>query len=488
MNYLTRRHMRHTSIFMVIVIGLVGVSLVAGLDGCGKRHGPGTNVTEKVEKPVTPPTPPPTPKPEDNVTKEPSRQPLTLNDVFFDYDKANLREDARTTLESDANSLQQNPDARALLEGHCDERGTVEYNLALGERRAQSAKNFLVQYGIDPSRLSTISFGKERPFVKGHDESAWSEPPCPLRSPALRQGDRSETFCGPAAASAAGSCLFTETDPAWDRMGGGRVGSADGEVKAVARIWIALPIVVLVACGCYGAKAIRQPIAVDVTEQNVKAMMEQQSNMSAAIRDLQERSEKQEEMIRALRADTQTRFLELSEAVESMGNRVSENMERRKYAPPPEWSAAGGQLPGRAVPADTTGPADDVPLSPAQSKAIYDAAYLDLNRGNYSLALLGFQDYLSKAPASELADNAQYWIGECYYAQRDFKQAIEEFSKVTQNYPNGDKVAAALLKIAYSHLQLDDRAAARSTLRDLIRQFPKSDEAAQARAKLSSLE
>jgi tol-pal system protein YbgF len=132
--------------------------------------------------------------------------------------------------------------------------------------------------------------------------------------------------------------------------------------------------------------------------------------------------------------------------------------------------------------------ADGTGLTPVQAKVIYDNAYLDLNRGNYALALLGFRDFLAKDPQSDLADNAQYWIGECYYAQRDFAQAIEEFRLVERQYPQGEKVPASLLKVAYAQLQLEDRDAARATLEDLIGRFPSSNEAAQARTKLSSIE
>jgi peptidoglycan-associated lipoprotein len=96
-------------------------------------------------------------------------------DVFFDYDRFVLRDDAREALTGDGKLLVDNPGVKVLLEGHCDERGTVEYNLALGERRANAVRAYLVQYGVDVSRLSTISYGEERPFAQGQDESAWSQ-------------------------------------------------------------------------------------------------------------------------------------------------------------------------------------------------------------------------------------------------------------------------------------------------------------------------
>jgi len=166
----TRRRARHLTISLTVLTGLVCVMILATGYGCGKKPQPTTEVTQP------PPPPPPPVKPVEPPPPPPQKPvEITLTDVFFDYDKSNLRDDARQTLNVDAQALQQNGDTKALLEGHCDERGTVEYNLALGERRAQSAKNFLVQYGIDAGRINTISYGKERPFVQGHDESAWSQ-------------------------------------------------------------------------------------------------------------------------------------------------------------------------------------------------------------------------------------------------------------------------------------------------------------------------
>ena len=93
--------------------------------------------------------------------------------VFFDLDKFNLESAARDTLQRQAVWLKQFPNARVTIEGHCDERGTREYNLALGERRANAAKDHLVGLGIDANRIATISYGKERPEVSGSNESAW---------------------------------------------------------------------------------------------------------------------------------------------------------------------------------------------------------------------------------------------------------------------------------------------------------------------------
>ncbi len=95
--------------------------------------------------------------------------------VFFDFDKSDLKPEARRTVERWATFFKQNPTVSVTIEGHADERGTREYNLGLGERRANSARSFLVSLGIDAKRVATVSYGKERPAVLGSNEAAWSQ-------------------------------------------------------------------------------------------------------------------------------------------------------------------------------------------------------------------------------------------------------------------------------------------------------------------------
>ena len=95
--------------------------------------------------------------------------------VFFAYDKFDLSPQARVTLDRQAAWLKQYPQNKLVVEGHCDERGTREYNLALGERRSNAAKNYLINQGIAANRLQTISYGKERPVALGSNEAAWSQ-------------------------------------------------------------------------------------------------------------------------------------------------------------------------------------------------------------------------------------------------------------------------------------------------------------------------
>ncbi|HEU0071537.1 MAG TPA: peptidoglycan-associated lipoprotein Pal [Alphaproteobacteria bacterium] len=107
-----------------------------------------------------------------------SQEDLVVNvgdRVFFDFDQFSVRQDQRATLDRQAAWLKKYPEVTVTVEGHADERGTREYNIALGNRRATAAKNYLVALGINPNRVQTISYGKERPAVAGSNEQAWSQ-------------------------------------------------------------------------------------------------------------------------------------------------------------------------------------------------------------------------------------------------------------------------------------------------------------------------
>ncbi len=100
---------------------------------------------------------------------------LNIQNVYFDFDKSSIRPDAREILKANADIFTKNSAAKIVVEGHCDERGTAEYNMALGERRAQEVKQYLVNLGIDAGRIETVSYGEERPADQGHTEDAWAQ-------------------------------------------------------------------------------------------------------------------------------------------------------------------------------------------------------------------------------------------------------------------------------------------------------------------------
>ena len=96
-----------------------------------------------------------------------------VRDAFFSYDESTLSSDAQSALTTSANFLKQNANYNVLIEGHCDERGTEQYNLALGDRRAAIVRDYLITLGVEAGRIRTVSYGEERPFAEGHSEAAW---------------------------------------------------------------------------------------------------------------------------------------------------------------------------------------------------------------------------------------------------------------------------------------------------------------------------
>jgi peptidoglycan-associated lipoprotein len=133
--------------------------------------GPGGTQDATARVTVTqPPPPPPAPTP-----SEAELFASNVHDIFFDYDKYDIRPDQQATLQADAQWLVAHPNARLTLEGHCDERGSTEYNLALGENRAGAVKQALVQAGVGADRVKTISYGKEKPVCTDHNEQCWQQ-------------------------------------------------------------------------------------------------------------------------------------------------------------------------------------------------------------------------------------------------------------------------------------------------------------------------
>jgi peptidoglycan-associated lipoprotein len=151
---------------------MVAVALIA-LSACAKKRvelppAPVGSQTDGQAVPSAPPTGPVPGSQEDFVAS------VTADRIFFDTDKFDVDAEDQEVLRSQAAWLAKYPNKRVTIEGHADERGTRDYNIALGERRANSAKNFLSSLGVDASRISTISYGKERPDALGSDEASWA--------------------------------------------------------------------------------------------------------------------------------------------------------------------------------------------------------------------------------------------------------------------------------------------------------------------------
>jgi peptidoglycan-associated lipoprotein len=134
--------------------------------------GPGGSANSSVRVTVTPAPVAEQPKPQPGLNELFEQN---VKDAFFDFNKADIREDARAALTRTAEFLRSYPPVRVTIEGHCDERGSTEYNLGLGQRRAEAAKNYLISLGISAGRMETVSWGKERPFCMEHTEECWQQ-------------------------------------------------------------------------------------------------------------------------------------------------------------------------------------------------------------------------------------------------------------------------------------------------------------------------
>jgi peptidoglycan-associated lipoprotein len=154
---------------LFLAIAALGIMMIGG--SCKPKPQPvdppkvETPRTETPKEEVKPPV----------VDDTPTITESQFQTVYFDFDKYNLRSDGKSALDANAGLLKQFPDVIVRIEGHCDERGTVEYNLSLGEKRARSCMEYLSGLGIAANRISVISYGEEKPAVSGSDESAWSQ-------------------------------------------------------------------------------------------------------------------------------------------------------------------------------------------------------------------------------------------------------------------------------------------------------------------------
>jgi peptidoglycan-associated lipoprotein len=134
--------------------------------------GPGGSANSTARVTVSAPTPPVEPAPSADMDSIFSKE---VQDAYFDFNKADIRPDARAALAKTADFLRNYPQIRVTIEGHCDERGSTEYNLALGDRRAGAVKQYLVSLGLSADRISTVSFGKEKPFCNQSNEACWQQ-------------------------------------------------------------------------------------------------------------------------------------------------------------------------------------------------------------------------------------------------------------------------------------------------------------------------
>ena len=240
-------------------------------------------------------------------------------------------------------------------------------------------------------------------------------------------------------------------------------------IAALAALLLALP-------GCYGKRLTVLESRTARIEDQVNALSRMHQELSNTVTTLNKLLEEEVKLARSGRAGNEERLREIQRLLNAVATRLDESHgELSELKDTVRYQ--------RPVRSDSTGAAGAV-----TPRTLYDAAYQDLTRGNHGLALMGFQEMLAKFPDSELADNAQYWIGETYYAQKDYAAAWREFDKAVSTYPKGDKVPAALLKAGFCQIETGDKAGARASFKKLQERYPQTEEARLAAAKLQELD
>jgi tol-pal system protein YbgF len=217
------------------------------------------------------------------------------------------------------------------------------------------------------------------------------------------------------------------------------------------------------------------------------SLLKTEADMQVKLQDLSG----QIEALQAKLEDTNYRLAQLSQQIAATNQELKNARGAASPAPPGPASQpltdSGGPPPAPPVAEHPPGDRGTDRSGGGDPQTLYNAAYNDYLKGSYDLAMRGFQQYLESFPSTALAANATYWIGECYYRQRRYRQAIEQYDAVLNRYPRSDKTASALLKKGYAHLELGERSQGVVQLQHVLRQFPTSDEANLARQRLREI-
>ncbi|HEY7727549.1 MAG TPA: tol-pal system protein YbgF [Candidatus Eisenbacteria bacterium] len=219
------------------------------------------------------------------------------------------------------------------------------------------------------------------------------------------------------------------------------------------------------------------------TQAQLDSLLVVQGAIMRHLASLDRKVESTREGVQSTRASSDTRLTEVAQRLEALEGKFEASdvrftqLTQKVDAVKQKLSAAdSARIAAGGLPDSTLG---------ADPEAMYQAAYSDYLAGRFDLARAAFTEYLRRFPDTEVSDNAQYWLGECLYAVGDFAGAIAEFEKVSQSYPKGDKVPAALLKTGISYARLRNVGEAKRYFETVIKRYPKSDEARLARERLA---
>jgi tol-pal system protein YbgF len=226
--------------------------------------------------------------------------------------------------------------------------------------------------------------------------------------------------------------------------------------------------------GCYPPQVLTMASGVDSIQVAVDSLAARDSMAFRMLGEIRREVAEQRDILLSTRASTGSTTQELFQQMERLQQKLDEVMGRFN------------QLPSRAETPAGPGPGATAPPPGGDAAQLYDQASQDLTQGRYALALQNFREYLRRVPGGELSDNAQYGVAESFYAQSRFDSAAVEYARVEAQHPTGDKVPAALYKLALSQEKLGQAAPAKQTLETLVRRFPLAGEAQLARERLGT--
>lgn len=224
-------------------------------------------------------------------------------------------------------------------------------------------------------------------------------------------------------------------------------------------------VAILASAGCVPPELLTVRSGLDSLRAVVDSMNVRDAQTLAMVRDVRREVTEQRDILLSTRATAGSTTREVYEQMERLEAKLDEVMGRfNRIVDRPQTSVPSG----------------------AEAAQLYDQASQDLTQGRYRMAIQGFREFVSRFPEEELADNAQYGVGECMFALSRFDSAAVEYAQVEARYPQGDKVPAALYKLALSQEKLGEERTARQTLEDMVRRFPLSGEAHLARERLGA--
>jgi len=245
----------------------------------------------------------------------------------------------------------------------------------------------------------------------------------------------------------------------------------------------AAAVTLVVLGGCYGAKLVKGPVNSDHAATMTDSLLTENQILRGQLASIERQLAEEREERRIYQAQTGVTLAEMEESIRILIARIEENAQTQsrrrsvpRAAPPPVMAA------------DTSAADSSQVQAGGSEEDLYRAAYLDLNRGDYELAIRGFQNYLVRHPTGMYLPEVHYYLGECHYARDRFLEAVGEFRWVADKYPDSRLVPAAYLKTGRCYEELEEKNLAVRAFRTLIDEHPDTEEAQQAREALEALE